>query len=142
MESPVQPLHYPDSMGKAFPLGATIQSDGVNFSIFCKNGTTVDILLFDHVDDLDPARLIPLDPAVNKTYHYWHIFVKDLKPGQLYGYRISGPYQPSLGQYFDPDKILLDPYAKVVAVPAEYCRGEMTRTGKAACPSMGSAAFP
>lgn len=138
MKESVHPFDQPDPIGKAFPLGATIHHDGVNFSIFCRNGTAVDLLLFDHVDDLNPSREILLDNTLNRTYHYWHIFVKDLKPGQLYGYRISGPYQPSAGLYFDADKILLDPYAKALAVPAGYHRGEMTAMGKAACPSMKS----
>jgi len=138
MKESIHGFDQPDPMGKAFPLGSTVYSDGVNFSIFCRNGTGVDLLLFDHMDDLNPSREINLDSNLNRTYHYWHIFVKDLKPGQLYGYRISGPYQPSNGHYFDPDKILLDPYAKAVAVPVGYQRGEMTGRGKAACPSMKS----
>jgi isoamylase len=125
-------------VGSAFPLGATPFREGVNFSIFCRNGTSVDLLFFDDPDDLEPSREIALDRTLNRTYHYWHIFVKGLKPGQLYGYRISGPHEPLIGQFFDPDKILLDPYAKSVAVPTGYRRGEMSSKGKADCPSMKS----
>jgi isoamylase len=128
----------PDSMGATFPLGATIYSEGVNFSIFCRNGITVQLLLFEQEDDVDPIREITLDPKINRTYHYWHIFVKNLKAGQLYGYRISGIYEPSVGHWYDPDKILLDPYARAVATPAGYTRSSTTGRGKAASPSMKS----
>src|SRR5437763_191730 len=111
MKESIHRSDQPGPMGKAFPLGPTTYPDGVNFSIFCKNGTAVDLLLFDQVDDLKPVREISLDPAIHKTYHYWHIFIDNLKPGQLYAYRIAGPYEPSSGQYYDADKILLDPYA-------------------------------
>jgi len=138
MKESIRRFDQPGPTGKSFPLGTTIYKEGINFSIFCRNGNAVSILLFDHVDDLSPSREIPLDSTLNRTYHYWHIFVKDLKPGQLYGYRISGPYEPYAGLYFDTDKILLDPYARAVAVPTGYRRGEMTIKGKAACPSMKS----
>ena len=127
-----------DANGKPYPLGATVYAGGVNFSIFCRNGSAVDLLFFDHQDDLNPSREIALNNTYNRTYHYWHIFVKDLKAGQLYGYRIRGPYVPSLGQWYDPDKILLDPYTKAVAVPKSYIRKAMAGPGKASCPSMKS----
>ena len=125
-------------LGEAFPLGATPGIEGVNFSIFCRNGTEVQLLFFDQVDDLNPSRKIKLDGRLNRTYNYWHIFIKNLKPGQLYGYQIDGPHEPFIGQSFDPDKILLDPYAKAVAVPAGYERGAIAAKGKANCPSMKS----
>jgi len=61
--------------GRSFPLGATPYPDGVNFSVFSKNATGVELLFFDHVDDIRPARLIPIDPSSNRTYHYWPVFV-------------------------------------------------------------------
>ena len=70
-------------IGRSFPLGATVYSDGVNFSIFSKNATAMDLLLFDAVDDAQPARVISLDPRANRTFHYWHVVVPDIKPGQL-----------------------------------------------------------
>jgi glycogen operon protein len=127
-----------DESGEAFPLGPTLFPDGVNFSIFCRNGEAVDLLFFNHEDDLEPSREILLDISLNKTYHYWHIFVPGVKPDQRYGYRIRGPYEPSKGHWYDPDKILLDPYAKAVAVPAGYSHVDLTRPGKPACPSMKS----
>jgi glycogen operon protein len=125
--------------GENFPLGATLYPDGVNFSIFCKNGTQVSLLLFDQVDDLEPSRVIPLDIRSNRTYHYWHIFIPGIKQGQLYGYRIHGPYNPASGHWFDPGKILLDPYSKIVTVPKKFDRNEFEKPGKASQPSMKSA---
>jgi glycogen operon protein len=108
-----------DWMGKSFPLGATVYSDGVNFSIFSKNATAIDLLLFDAVDDARPARVISLDQRSNRTFHFWHVYVADIKLGQLYAYRAHGPFDPDKGYRFDPDKVLLDPYGKGVAVPAQ-----------------------
>jgi pullulanase/glycogen debranching enzyme len=76
------------------PLGATRGHDGVNFSVFSKDATGVELLLFDHVDEQHPARAIRLDPAAHRTYHYWHVFVPGVKAGQLYGYRVEGPWEP------------------------------------------------
>jgi isoamylase len=101
--------------GKSFPLGATPYEGGVNFSVFSKNGATVELLLFDGVSDSRPARIIPLDPQRNRTSYYWHIFVPDLLPGQLYGFRVSGPFDPRNGHRYDAEKVLLDPYGKCVA---------------------------
>jgi glycogen operon protein len=108
--------------GQSFPLGATPAPDGVNFSVFSKSSHAVELLLFDAVDDPKPARVIPLDPRKNRTYHYWHTFVPGLKPGQLYGYRAEGPFAPQQGLRFDRDKVLLDPYGRGVAVPRRYDR--------------------
>ena len=122
--------------GKASPLGSTLFPGGVNFSIYCRNGTAVSLLFFDHEDDLHPSREIELSAAANRTYNYWHIFVPGVKAGQLYGYRIHGPSDPSEGHWYDPDKILLDPYARAVAVPGGFRRDAICRPGKPTCPSM------
>ena len=108
--------------GRSFPLGATVYPDGVNFSVFSRDAETVELLLFDRVDDPKPCRVIPLDPRKNRTYHYRHLFVPDLKPGQIYGYRAIGPLEPQKGFRFDPKKVLLDPYGRAVAVPENYSR--------------------
>ena len=63
----------------------------MNFSLFSKHGTGVELLLFDHVDDAQPARTIRLDPVANRSYHYWHVFVPGLTAGTIYAYRIEGP---------------------------------------------------
>ncbi|HET6420191.1 MAG TPA: hypothetical protein VFG19_08550, partial [Geobacteraceae bacterium] len=96
--------------GRSHPLGATICGEGVNFSVFSKNCTSMELLLFDTADAARPSRVITLDPARNKTYHYWHVFVSGLKPGQIYGFRAHGPFDPRSGFRFDAEKVLLDPY--------------------------------
>ena len=83
--------------GRSFPLGSTLSPEGVNFSVFSKSATLVELLLFDQVDDAQPARVIRLDPRRHRTYHYWHVFVPGLTAGQLYGYRVSGPCEPDRG---------------------------------------------
>jgi isoamylase len=103
-------------------LGATLTPTGVSFSIFSRHAEGIDLLLFDRVEDLQPARTISLDPTVHRTYHYWHAHVPGLKAGQIYGYRARGPFDPASGLRFDPDKLLLDPYGRSVAVPAGYSR--------------------
>jgi glycogen operon protein len=108
--------------GRSHPLGASVQPRGVNFSLFSKDATAVELLLFDGVDDARPARTVALDPRRNRTYDYWHLFVPDVRPGQLYGYRVDGPFRPRQGLRFAPDKLLLDPYARAVAVPEAYSR--------------------
>ena len=108
--------------GLSHPLGATIYQNGVNFSVFSKNATSIELLLFDSVDGAHPSQIIQLDARENKTYHYWHVFVSELKAGQLYGYRVHGPFEPTLGHRFDGSKVLLDPYGKAVGVPDGYSR--------------------
>ncbi|HET8579592.1 MAG TPA: glycogen debranching protein GlgX, partial [Nitrospiraceae bacterium] len=95
--------------GNSFPIGTAVRHGGVNFCLFSKNSTLVELLLFDHENDAKPSRVITLDPQKHRTYHYWHVFVPDLEPGQLYGIRAVGPYEPERGLRFDPEKVLLDP---------------------------------
>jgi isoamylase len=109
-------------VGRSAPLGATISPGGVNFSVYSRDASGVELLLFDREADARPARVIRLDPTGNRTYHYWHVFVPDLRPGQLYGYRVEGPWDPANGMRFDPGKVLLDPYGRSVAVPQGYSR--------------------
>src|SRR5688572_25639835 len=113
-------------IGQSFPIGPTLNREGGNFCLFSKNADSVELLLFDEVDDIEPKQVIALDPNVNRTYHYWHVFVPSLKGGQLYGYRVTGPNDPSHGHRFDPAKILLDPYAKAVAIPKQFSRGSFS----------------
>jgi isoamylase len=122
--------------GHSAPLGATFQKKGVNFSIYSKHATAVELLLFDDVDDLLPSREMSLDPVTQRSYHYWHIFVPRLKPGQLYAYRVTGSQTPERGLRFDPAKVLLDPYGKGVVVPAAYSRGAACEPGQVETPSM------
>ena len=108
--------------GSSSPLGATPVAEGVNFSVFSRNATGVELRLFDCADDARPARVIPIDPSSNRTYHYCHVFVPGVQPGQIYGYRVDGPSDPAKGMRFDPDKVLLDPYGRGVVVPKNYSR--------------------
>ena len=115
--------------GSTSPLGATVCHGGVNFSVFSRDCTGMELLLFDHVDDTAPSRIIPLDPMRNRTYHYWHTFVPGIDSGQLYGYRVAGPFDPERGLRFAPDKLLIDPYGRAVAIPDAYDRAAACVTG-------------
>ena len=117
--------------GTAGPLGASVTPDGVNFSVYAKHAAGVEILLFDGADDARPRQTVRLDPARNRTYHYWHAFVPGVRPGQLYAYRAEGPHDPGRGYRFDRAKVLLDPYGRGVAVPERYDREAAGRPGDA-----------
>jgi len=124
--------------GSSSPLGASVGREGVNFSVFSKHATQVDLLLFDREDAAQPSRVIALDPERHRTYQYWHALVPGIGPGQLYGYRVHGPFAPERGLRFDPEKLLLDPYALVVAVPDAYSRSAARRPGDNAAVAMKS----
>ncbi|HEU0155415.1 MAG TPA: glycogen debranching protein GlgX [Stellaceae bacterium] len=115
--------------GKSFPLGATLVPGGVNFSVLAKHSTGAELLLFDDANATTPSRVFELDPRRNRTYHYWHVFVPGITTGQIYAYRIAGPFDPARGLRFDPDKVLLDPYGKCVARPAARSREDARRRG-------------
>src|SRR4051812_36191298 len=131
--SPVQPSDT------SAPLGATVRDGGVNFSVFSRTATSLELLLFNRVDDARPASVIPLDPVKSRTYHYWHAFVDRLKPGQIYAYRAHGSKDPARGLRFDPEKVLLDPYGRAVAVPVGYDRDAGKRAGANTATAMKSA---
>jgi glycogen operon protein len=126
------------SIGRSAPLGATVDDGGVNFSLYSRDATGIELLLFDREDDPRPARVISLDPSNNRTYHYWHVSVPDVKQGQMYGYRVYGPFDPSQGLRFDPAKVLLDPYGREVAVPRTYSRESAQEQGDDAATAMKS----
>ncbi len=97
--------------GKPLPLGATIRSDGINFSVFSRNATSVTLVLFEK-DKQEPLTEIALDPKVNKRGDIWHVLVVGAKPSLRYAYRADGPFDPKgKGHMFNNKKILLDPYA-------------------------------
>jgi len=100
--------------GKSYPIGATLRPAGVNFSVYSRTATAIELLLFDHADDPAPANVIRLEGEDHHTYHYWHALVKGIAAGQLYAYRAYGPDQPEQGLRFDPAKVLVDPYAVCV----------------------------
>ena len=124
--------------GLSAPLGATVMDGGVNFSVFAKNATAVELLLFESADAPEPARVVHLDPRRHRTYHYWHVFVPDLVPGQVYAYRADGPFAPERGFRFDVNKVLLDPYGLAVAVPSSYDRVAASMPGGNAATAMKS----
>jgi isoamylase len=126
------------TIGRSSPLGATPGGGGVNFSVFSRGATGMELLFFDREDDSRPARVIPIDPASNRTYHYWHVFVPGVRAGQIYGYRIAGPSDPAKGMRFDPDKVLLDPYGRGVVVPKSYTRSAAHDEGDNAGSAMKS----
>lgn len=99
------------SAGEPHPLGATLRDGGVNFSLFSRSATAVELLLFERVDDEAP-QVVRLEPRRHRTFDYWHVFVQGIRKGQLYGYRVHGPFAPAEGHRFDADKVLLDPYAR------------------------------
>lgn len=98
--------------GASYPLGASWDGKGVNFALFSENATKVELLLFDDIDSEYPHEIIPFN---ERTTHVWHNYLPDLLPGQLYAYRVHGPYQPEHGHRFNPNKALIDPYAKAIA---------------------------
>ena len=103
---------YETAAGRPHPLGATPDAHGVNFSVFSRNATAVELLLFDQHDDRQPAQTIPLDPATNKTFFFWHVYVRGLRPGAHYAYRVDGPADlHGQGFRYNPNKVLVDPYA-------------------------------
>lgn len=115
--------------GRSYPLGSTLRPGGANFSIYAKNASAVELLLFDNVDSDTPSRIIHLKPIENCTFHYWHIYVDNVQAGQLYGYRVHGPNDPAHGLCFDPDKLLIDPYARGIAVGPNYDRSAACKPG-------------
>ena len=98
--------------GEPFPLGATWTGVGVNFALFSAHATKVELCLFDAPDATKESARIPLPEYTDMV---WHAFLPDVRPNQLYGYRVYGPYDPSKGHRFNPNKIVMDPYAKSVA---------------------------
>src|SRR6516162_549876 len=103
---------FPTEPGRPHPLGATVDKEGVNFSVFSRNATTVELLLFERQDDVQPIQIIKLDPLNHQTFFFWHVYVKGLKSGAPYAYRVDGPQNlDGIGFRFNPNKVLVDPYA-------------------------------
>jgi isoamylase len=99
-------------LGKPYPLGATWTTKGVNFAVYSENATGVDLCLFDNMDA--PVEQIRIR-MTEQSDEVWHVFLPDIQPGQLYGYRVYGPYDPANGLRFNSSKLLLDPYAKAIS---------------------------
>ncbi|GEO04810.1 glycogen operon protein GlgX homolog [Adhaeribacter aerolatus] len=98
--------------GSPYPLGATWDVEGVNFAIYADNATGVDLCLFNSsADEVESVKIRMRE----RSHHIWHVYVPDLLPGQLYGYRVYGPFDPENGHRFNPNKLLIDPYAKAIS---------------------------
>ena len=103
--------------GRPYPLGATWDGSGTNFALYSEHAEKVELCLFDHADSEQEARRIALR---EQTDMVWHAYLPDVLPGQVYGYRVYGPFKPEEGHRFNPHKVLLDPYAKAIARQARW----------------------
>ena len=101
--------------GVPLPLGVHESEDGANFALFSRHASRVRLELFAQAEDAAPARAIDLDPVRNRTGDVWHVWVRGIRPGQLYAYRVDGPYRPQDGHRFNFSKLLLDPFATAVS---------------------------
>lgn len=140
LQSPAPEVAMPaaSNFGQSSPLGATVAGGGVNFSLYSRSATGVELLLFDRADDRAPSRIVPIDPTTNHTYHYWHTFVPGLQAGQIYAYRVAGPSASERGLRFDATRVLLDPYGRGVVVPGNDNRDAAPRAGDNAASAMKS----
>jgi isoamylase len=98
--------------GSPYPQGATWDGAGVNFARFSEHATAIDLCLFDSPESGDAVTTIRL---TEQTDQGWHVYLPEVRAGQLYGYRVRGPYEPEVGHRFNPAKLLLAPYAKAIA---------------------------
>jgi glycogen operon protein len=124
--------------GDPSPLGATPAAGGVNFSVYARGAEAVELLLFRGDDDANPSDVIALDPDAHRSYHYWHVRVPGLAPGQRYGFRAKGPFEPRRGLRFDARKTLLDPYGRAVSMPKGWTRQSACGDGNPAVPPLKS----
>ena len=103
--------------GRPFPLGPVWDGQGTNFSLFSENAHRVELCLFDEADV--ETRI----PVTERTAFNWHCYLPGVGPGQRYGYRVHGAYDPAAGHRFNPAKLLIDPYAKAIEGPIRWERG-------------------
>jgi isoamylase len=101
--------------GCAHPLGITVSRDGVNLSLFSEAATEVILLLFESATAIEPMQIVRLDPFLNKTFHFWHVFVRGCGPGLFYAFRVDGPNEPARGHRFNANKVLVSPYAHAIS---------------------------
>lgn len=106
--------NYP---GSPYPLGATWDGEGVNFALFSENATKVELCLYENSEEEKEYAVINM---TERTHHIWHTYLPEAKPGLLYAFRVSGPYEPQNGHRFNPNKVLLDPYAKAITRTIEW----------------------
>ncbi len=116
--------------GRPHPLGARPHAGGTQFSVYSHAARRIELLLYDDVDAARPARVIDLEPPRHRTGDYWHAYVRGVGPGQLYAYRAHGDFDPARGLRFDAGKVLLDPYGRGVATPADWQRAAACVPGR------------
>ena len=142
MSAILQNTGYGIDAGDAHPVGATPDENGTNFSIYSSSATSVELLLFDLHDSVEPAQIIQLDHAANKTFNFWHVYVRGVGAGTHYAYRIDGPYDPQgRGHRFNKAKVVIDPYAKGVT-DARVVRSHALRNALLPMITLGGLAFP
>lgn len=105
--------------GRPFPLGPIYDGEGTNFSLFSENAQRVELCLFDADDREERIEVSDV------TKHHWHVYLPGVGPGQRYGYRVHGPYDPGAGHRFNPAKLLIDPYAKTIEGPIRFDEGNV-----------------
>jgi isoamylase len=137
----ISPALFVTSRGHCRPFGASPLPGGVNFAVFSRHATSVELLLY-KPGHQDPIAEITLDPGIHKTGDVWHIFVHDLTPNLLYGYRVHGPQGSRKGDRFDPRAVVIDPYARAISgghrwghpdVPHGQANGRLKRRGRLCC---------
>lgn len=106
--------------GRPFPLGATWDGEGTNFSLFSENAEKVELCLFGPGEEEEERVRV-----YERTAFHWHCYLPEIGPGQRYGYRVHGPYAPDEGHRFNPSKLLIDPYAKAIEGPIAFDRGNV-----------------
>jgi glycogen operon protein len=112
LQKPLLLMNLKTYPGNPYPLGATWDGEGVNFAVFAENATGVELCLFQSIEDKVEFAKIRM---IERTHHVWHIYLPEMRPGQLYGYRVHGLYEPLNGHRFNPNKLLIDPYAKAIS---------------------------
>ena len=105
-------MHVTVYPGHPYPLGATWDGNGVNFALYADNATKVELCLYSSITSKRESTKIELQ---ERTHQIWHTYIPNLKPGQLYGYRVHGPYDPQKGHRFNHHKLLIDPYARAIS---------------------------
>lgn len=139
-------LNAPLTAGLPYPLGASSDGLGINFAVFSANATRIDLCLFD-ARGRKELRRVPLPECTDEI---WHGYLPDAEPGLLYGYRAYGPYDPAQGHRFNPQKLLLDPYARQLHAPLRWgdalfgyrlghARGDLTQDRRDSAPLMPKA---
>ena len=127
---------WPGAGGQPAPPGCSYlaEIDAYNFALYSTYATSVTLDFYRHEDPATPVHTVVLDPRINKSGRVWHcqIPARDLNGAELYGYRVAGPYEPARGHRFDPEKVLLDPYAKRVFFPDAFSRSACSSPGPTA----------